>query len=61
MTKIQNHYKLQKLLQIHNLQIKQTLFPGTIGVFSWSIQETEWTNIKIKNYIDWFLKQLYSE
>ncbi len=41
MTKIQNHYKLQKLLQIHNLQIKQTLFPGTIGVFSWSIQETE--------------------
>ncbi len=33
---------------------------GTIGIFSRNIQESEWTNIKIKRYIDWFLlNQLY--
>ncbi len=35
------------------------LFPGTVDVFSRSIYETEWTNVKIKMYIDWFLKPLY--
>ncbi len=36
----------------HDIQIKQSvLFSGTIGVFSRSIQEIDWTNIKIKHYI----------
>ncbi len=35
------------------------LFPGTIDVFSRSIQETDWTLVKVKMFIDWFLKKLY--
>ncbi len=33
-------------------KINSALFSGTIGIFSRSIQEIEWTNIKIKHYID---------
>ncbi len=35
----------------HNIQIKKSvLFSGTTGIFSRSIQEIEWTNIKINHY-----------
>ncbi len=47
------HYK-------YTNKTNSALFSGTIDIFSRSIQEIEWTNIKIKHYIDWFLlKPLY--
>ncbi len=50
------HYKYT----YYTNKTNSALFSGTTGIFSRNIKEIEWTNIKIKHYIDWFLlKQLY--